>query len=229
MIQEHRRWTIDRAIDGWRWAKKRDESRLLHPCMVNWSALEEKTRADDAVQVRAFVDRPRRAGMSDIQIRSSIRINLPDKAGIWSSVAVLEWPMATEFQILLPAGNLERPEKTSFEADAERQYHALADKLREVARGGKLCRVFLIFPAPPPQPVLELANHLAKAVSTSGVDVSAVWAWKQGADTSPRLPDWVETAQHDVTAEVAPVLASPSSFRKTSIREIWASIFPGPK
>jgi hypothetical protein len=227
MIQEHRRWTIDRAIDGWRWAEDRDESRLLQPYLVRWSALKKEIRAYDAVQVRAFVDRPTHAGMSNALIRNSIRISLPYEAGILSNAAISDWPLATEFQVLLPAGNLKRPEKTTFDLVAERNYQGLADKLRDVARGGTLCRLFLIFPAPPTPPVLRLANDLAKAVSTGGATVTAVWAWNQGADTSARLPDWVETALHDVTSEVAPVSEDLSNARKPSTREIWASIFPG--
>jgi hypothetical protein len=225
MTREHRRWTIDRAIDGWQRADIRDESRLLHPYMDVWSNLDCTTRAYDAVQVRAFIERPKDSGMPAAWAHTSIGIDLRDATAVLSTTAVAEWLAATEAQIVLPTGNLERPEKTTFTLEAEHLHLALGDRLKELARGGILCRIFLVFPAPPAKPVLDLANYLAGKVSQKGVAVAAVWAWKKGADTTPRLPAWASKQTKDVTVEVRVAPPSFAPYRQPSDSEIWANMF----
>jgi hypothetical protein len=52
---EHDRWMIDRKLDGWRHAERRDNSQRLHPLLVPWEELRksEGEVAKDVAQVRA--------------------------------------------------------------------------------------------------------------------------------------------------------------------------------
>lgn len=57
---EHNRWTVDRALDGWRRTPLpdktlRDDRARLHHCMHPWETLEPETRRYDAVLLRALV------------------------------------------------------------------------------------------------------------------------------------------------------------------------------
>jgi len=227
MKVEHDRWTMDRAIDGWRWAKKRDDSRLLHPSMTDWSKLDKTTRAYDAVQVRTFVDRPKTADRPDAVEWNCVCVDLNRETGLFSNALLTGWPTATELQILLPAGNIERPDKTEFTSENEKLQKALLGKLRKLANGENLCRVFLIFPAPPAVPVLALANDLARAVQVKGVYVNPVWAWRQGPHRSVRLPEGLKFAEHDVAAELLKSTGQSPQRPKPPDGEIWASLFLG--
>lgn len=60
-ITEHNRWSVDRALDGWRKtprpdARQRDERRRLHSNMHAWSSLDGVTRRWDAILLRTLVD-----------------------------------------------------------------------------------------------------------------------------------------------------------------------------
>ena len=49
---EHRSWLAGRYLDGWRFSERRDDDRRLHPDMVDYVKLDERTRDFDRDQVR---------------------------------------------------------------------------------------------------------------------------------------------------------------------------------
>src|SRR5690606_6539631 len=59
-IVEHNRWTVDRALDGWRKTPRpdkalRDNKARLHHNMHGWASLDPNTRRWDSVLLRALV------------------------------------------------------------------------------------------------------------------------------------------------------------------------------
>lgn len=51
-MHEHDRWVAERSAQGWRYGPQRDEKRRLHPDMVPWDQLSEKSRNRDRDAVR---------------------------------------------------------------------------------------------------------------------------------------------------------------------------------
>lgn len=49
---EHARWCASRRLAGWRYGTTRDDKRKLHPDLIPWSELDEKTREYDRAPVR---------------------------------------------------------------------------------------------------------------------------------------------------------------------------------
>lgn len=49
---EHRRWLLDRILNGWRWAEKRDNFHRLHPKLIPFDQLDEAEIEKDRVNVR---------------------------------------------------------------------------------------------------------------------------------------------------------------------------------
>ena len=49
---EHNAWRIDRELDGWRYAKVRDNQKKLHPDLVPYNRLSEETKDYDREQVK---------------------------------------------------------------------------------------------------------------------------------------------------------------------------------
>jgi voltage-gated potassium channel Kch len=49
---EHVSWRIDRELDGWRYATTRDNDRLLHPDLVDYAALSERSKDYDREMIR---------------------------------------------------------------------------------------------------------------------------------------------------------------------------------
>jgi RyR domain/TrkA-N domain len=48
----HRAWMIDRRLDGWRYGKLRDNSKLIHPSLRPYNELSEATKDLDRAQIR---------------------------------------------------------------------------------------------------------------------------------------------------------------------------------
>ncbi|NML75284.1 hypothetical protein HHL25_14225 [Rhizobium sp. S-51] len=54
---EHDSWRIDRELNGWRFAERRDDDRLLHPHLVGYDALPDDVKDYDREMVRALTRR----------------------------------------------------------------------------------------------------------------------------------------------------------------------------
>jgi hypothetical protein len=51
-VMEHERWLDERVAAGWRYAERRDDVRLLHPSLRDWSELPEDTRQKNYDAIR---------------------------------------------------------------------------------------------------------------------------------------------------------------------------------
>jgi hypothetical protein len=60
---EHWRWSVERRMAGWRFGSERDNIRRRHPLLLDWSALDERTREQNRNQVRDLSDLLRRVGL----------------------------------------------------------------------------------------------------------------------------------------------------------------------
>jgi hypothetical protein len=185
MINEHDRWTIDRAVDGWRLATARDEGRLLHTDMKRFEDLDPKSgvRAYDGLLLRALMGAPVSSKVGPAALlHQRVWIDLVHGQPWRASAPSADWDKATEFVITLPTGHTTRPEKTKVLLDAE-PLRSLIGMLKAVTlTSNNFCRLVLVFPAPPTSHVLALANALAKLAWARGRDVHALWAWGAGAD-----------------------------------------------
>jgi hypothetical protein len=186
MLDEHDRWAIDRALDGWTPAAKRDESRLLHDNMVPWEGLGTaegglETRAYDAVLIRALIDDESPARARPAHRRRTILIDIPNKGPVRASCPAAEWKDATELRLRLPPGDTERPERTVIEDRS-----ALLKLLKTALAGDIVCRMTLLFPAPPVPPILNLGNDIVTIAGPS-IAVQSAWLWRAGPDHVARL------------------------------------------
>lgn len=196
MQVEHDRWSIDRALDGWKPAEIRDESRLEHPCMASWEHLDAETRAYDAVLLRALIDRIAPAGSPTAHPVQVICVDVPDDKSFRSSQPADKWMEATELRIRLPAGNIKRPEKTEINLKSQ-VLQTLVGSIEAAASGAKLCRLTLMFPAPPVPQVLDLANMIAKCAGQE-TGVKPVWLWQAGQKRA-RLEGMFEGLPHETS------------------------------
>ena len=184
MKNEHDRWTLDRALDGWRFDPLRDESRRLHPCMTGWQDLDAGTRAYDAVLLRGLVDRPPESRPVALA-HHAVWLRLQHGQPVTASAPPDEWEKATQIGIILPPGDTVRPEKTAINHEGS-PYRQLTGRLKELAMGTQLCRMVLVFVAPPTPHHLQLANGLAEIMRVKDREVQTVWAWQAGGDHRPR-------------------------------------------
>jgi hypothetical protein len=181
MKSEHDRWIIDRAIDGWRHGTRRDEGRRIHPDMTVWDQLKAGTRAYDGLLLRGLMRRPTtQKDAPPAFTHAPLVMRLAQGAPMRTSRTQSDWDGTTELQVILPPGNLERPEKTVIDL-AERPLASQIDLIRSLTEAESFCRLVLVFPAPPAAAVLALANKLAGFAWARGRDVHALWAWKEGA------------------------------------------------
>jgi hypothetical protein len=60
---EHGRWNAERLRDGWRYGKKRDDSRKIHNYLVPWAELPDDIKVYDRGAVRAFPEILAKAGL----------------------------------------------------------------------------------------------------------------------------------------------------------------------
>ena len=49
---EHASWRIDRELDGWRFGAERDNRRLLHPDLVDYDSLSERSKSYDREMIQ---------------------------------------------------------------------------------------------------------------------------------------------------------------------------------
>jgi len=52
---EHMRWYAERYLAGWQYSETRDDTRLLHPDMVEWGRLSTATQEKDLDQIAGYV------------------------------------------------------------------------------------------------------------------------------------------------------------------------------
>lgn len=184
MKNEHDRWTLDRALDGWRFDQQRDEARRLHPCMTGWQNLDAVTRGYDAVLLRGLVDRPP-GDRPRALAHHAVWVQLQHGQPVTASAPLDAWKTATQLGIILPPGDTLRPEKIAIDP-AQPPYGQLLSEMKSLAMGGRLCRLVLVFVAPPTPPHLALANALGEIMRQHSIEVQPVWAWQAGGDHAPR-------------------------------------------
>lgn len=63
---EHGRWNVERAHNGWRPGKPRDDARKIHDCMVSWNDLPDNIKQYDRDSVKVF---PRILAMASLEVR----------------------------------------------------------------------------------------------------------------------------------------------------------------
>lgn len=74
---EHQSWAIDRQLDGWRYGKERDNSRLFHPSLVPYEKLDRATQDLDRDQVNEVLTSiPRAKDKDDVTLFRNFRIGL---------------------------------------------------------------------------------------------------------------------------------------------------------
>ena len=53
---EHRRWTIERLLQGWKYGQTRDNARRLNPLLVDWGDLPPKERKSNMAAIAAMAE-----------------------------------------------------------------------------------------------------------------------------------------------------------------------------
>jgi TrkA-N domain len=175
MQNEHDRWTIDRAIDGWQLGP-RDESRLSHPDMRPFDRLEPDTRAYDGVLLRALLAQDFSMKPLPALTCTLLHLILHHGMPLQANMPFDQWKTATEILITLPTGCLDRPEKTTLDS-SQPLLSWLLKETASLAQSKGFCRLILDFPAPPTPQILMFANRLAQLAWSEGRDVQAVWSW----------------------------------------------------
>lgn len=189
MINEHDRWTLDRAIDGWRLVAnptdERDEARLLHTDMKPFKDLKPNERAYDGILLRSLLNQPLGEAPPPAYPHAPLSITLAHGQPPLASKPEAEWSTCTEIIITLPTGHLTRPEKTKLDLD-QPGIQVLIDRLKAAMDQACFCRLVLAFPAPPTPNILALANKLAHMAWAKERDVSSLWTWTGAADNIAR-------------------------------------------
>lgn len=180
-ITEHNRWTVDRALDGWRLTARpdralRDNKARRHNNMHAWLSLDANTRRWDAVLLRALVkgDEGREGAATawekkvhrlvlaiaepggsmtggDDLMRPGCRLVLADEIG----------PGVTELQILICG----EPPKSELDETAASARDAFTGLLLREGILERLCRIRFDFPALPGERALAVANAMASMVT----------------------------------------------------------------
>ena len=52
---EHNHWMVERMLNGWRYAKKRDNPKKLHPLLIPYAQLPETEKDKDREAIREYV------------------------------------------------------------------------------------------------------------------------------------------------------------------------------
>lgn len=192
MQNEHDRWCIDRALDGWQPGVVRDNARLIHPSMVPWKDIGKtqsaedarKTRAYDAVLIRALLENENACRNRPARSACVVWIDARDLTNWHSSVPLATWMEATELRLSLPARR-NAQEKDPVEAKQEQEFLAA---VKEAIAGDLLCRIYLMFHVPPDKGVIVIANEIAR-LAEGRVTVDCALLWKAGKDKiEPLLP-----------------------------------------
>lgn len=192
-VAEHNRWTVDRALDGWRMTagpdpSQRDDERRFHHNMHAWSKIDAATRRWDAVMLRALVegDSGRDQELSAWTKRVTTLVLATKTAEIapGSKVPVFE-PRCRIIQDRTFSGDMDAPTEIRIviagepahailEATTEDARRVFAALLAEPAITARLCRVRFDFHSHPGPEMLALANALGA--------VAAEWRSPQARD-----------------------------------------------
>lgn len=192
MQNEHDRWCIDRALDGWQPGVVRDNARLIHPSMVPWEDIGKtesvedarKTRAYDAVLIRALLENENACRDRPARSASVVWIDARDLTNWQSSVPLATWMEATELRLSLPA-RIKSQEKDPEEAKQKKEFLVA---VKAAITADQLCRITLVFHVPPDRDVIVIANEIAR-LAEGRVTVDCAWLWKAGQNkVDPRLP-----------------------------------------
>ncbi len=188
-IAEHNRWTVDRAVDGWRPTVRpdpalRDDERRLHPSMHGWDTLDPITRRWDAVLLRALVGgggKGRGAVSAWPAVAMSLALSLgrsQDGAAPKPRLVGAQPALAEGLVTQIDLSILGSAEPRWAEALADASVRAFEDLLDAKDSLSRLCRLRFVFHAPPSEGVLRVANAVASVASARGVEVSSSWLWK---------------------------------------------------
>nr|MCU0882133.1 hypothetical protein [Hyphomonadaceae bacterium] len=182
MANEHDRWTLDRAVEGWQLSDVRDESRLLHSDMKPFAGLSAVTRAFDGVLLRALLSEhaSTQSQPPPAFAHAAVCVVLEHGQHVRASAHPDQWAAATEIIVTLPTGHLVRPERTVLDLDAGVAKLVRASLGTAISTSGCFCRLVLVFRAPPTPPVMALANALAVLAWQKGHDVHPIWSWCAG-------------------------------------------------
>ncbi|MGD9912772.1 MAG: NAD-binding protein [Rhizobiaceae bacterium] len=194
-IAEHNRWTVDRAVDGWRPTvgtdpRLRDEERRRHPGMHGWETLDAMTRRWDAVLLRALIEGSGEEGSRVTAWRKQVSV-LTFAIGRDASGRMQPRWVGREPQ--LGSGFTTQIDLSIVGAPDPREARAAADAAGRMAdallaeRGvlDRLCRLRFVFHAPPGAEILLVANAIAEAGAKRGIEVSSSWLWKK--DDAPAV------------------------------------------
>ena len=178
---EHNRWTVDRALDGWRKTSRadrrlRDDTARIHHCMHPWETLDAETRRYDAVLLRALV-----AGADDKDSsitawpRKDHRLFLA--IGETATDPDTNAPVLSSTCKLLPGGQLPdgltelqvaiRGDVQGIDTDqaAENARRIFAELLLREGGLDRLCRIRFDFPGKPSPSALFFANAMASMIA----------------------------------------------------------------
>ncbi|MGE0502584.1 MAG: NAD-binding protein [Rhizobiaceae bacterium] len=186
-IAEHDRWTIDRALEGWRPTfadgARRDEERRLHPNMHGWDRLDPMTKRWDAVLLRALVDGgghdrnrvsawPAQSSRLTLALGAGSERTPPEPRWVGREPA-LSHGLVTQIDLAI-LGSVEPRWAASLRATATRLAKALLSEPRVAER---LCRIRFLFHEPPSEGVIAIANAIATEAFRKGIEVSSSWLW----------------------------------------------------
>jgi len=183
-IVEHNRWTVDRAVDGWRPTSdlfpERDNERRVHPYMHGWNTLRPLTKRWDAVLLRALIEGGadgsvtawRRKRASLILAYDSPSTSAPRWIGREELVAERG---VTEIDLAI----VSRAEPKPVDEAAQSARQAMQELLATPGFSDRLCRLRFTFAAPPGENTLQVANAIAAVARDGRLEVSSSWLWSK--------------------------------------------------
>jgi voltage-gated potassium channel Kch len=181
---EHNRWTIDRALDGWRPTSElhpvRDNERRVHPNMSGWDKLPPLTRRWDAVMLRTLIEGGSEGSITAWKRKTGSLVLAFDKAAAsqprWiGREALLGERGVTEIDLAIVAMAEPKP----VEEAARKASQAMQELLAGPGLSERLCRLRLTFATPPGEKVLQVANAIAAVAEESRLEVSSSWLWSK--------------------------------------------------
>lgn len=201
-ITEHDRWMADRVLEGWQAARRRDDTRRLHDCIMKWMSLAPEKQRWDTVFLRALVnsaatgeDGPR----AHAYVKADVRISLgpcddaggktygftsatPEDSGLPATEIAVTIPSITSLDGLRIIHDCASPNSNAAVRGADAALAlaktAFASLLTAMDRGGSMCRVRFVFDAPPPVQSLDIAQAMAAVAAEKKLEVSTTWSWK---------------------------------------------------
>ncbi|WEJ31700.1 NAD-binding protein [Devosia sp. SD17-2] len=164
---EHRRWVVDRALDGWHPVDgARDNTARQHPNMVSFDELDDDDQHYDTVLLRALLEefgRSQEKGVVARPARRSVHIVSPD--GSINDPVALD---TTELLLALPAQDYRFP--------PDGPSPSLIATIRDWATGPDACRVRLVLGQRfsvdiPHSPAAHAAGYLRSLAASIPADV----------------------------------------------------------